>query len=101
MTRLVKTSPNQHMVNRWSNDKEGESKNVNRHDCLVRNEARSGALGGIRTPDTWFRRPVLYPLSYERLNVSSLPDETLAKGRQGYYRRVPAGGTAPRCQSPT
>ncbi len=22
--------------------------------------------GGIRTPDTWFRRPVLYPLSYGR-----------------------------------
>ena len=35
-------------------------------DCLVRNGAKSGAPGGIRTPDTWFRRPVLYPLSYER-----------------------------------
>ena len=39
-------------------------------DCVVRNEARSGALGGIRTPDTWFRRPVLYPLSYERPDVN-------------------------------
>ena len=38
-------------------------------DSLVRNTGRSGALGGIRTPDTWFRRPVLYPLSYERLNL--------------------------------
>ena len=25
-----------------------------------------GALGGIRTPDPRFRRPMLYPLSYER-----------------------------------
>ena len=38
-------------------------------DWLVRNGARSGALGGIRTPDTWFRRPVLYPLSYERTQI--------------------------------
>jgi hypothetical protein len=38
-------------------------------DCLVRNGERSGALGGIRTPDTWFRRPVLYPLSYERVRL--------------------------------
>ena len=38
-----------------------------KQDWLVRNGKRSGALGGIRTPDTWFRRPVLYPLSYERL----------------------------------
>lgn len=30
-----------------------------------------GALGGIRTPDTWFRRPVLYPLSYERFWIRS------------------------------
>ena len=27
---------------------------------------KCGAPGGIRTPDPWFRRPVLYPLSYER-----------------------------------
>ena len=40
---------------------------VTKRDSLVRNGAKSGALGGIRTPDTWFRRPVLYPLSYERL----------------------------------
>jgi hypothetical protein len=39
---------------------------INRYS-LVRNGTKSGALGGIRTPDTWFRRPVLYPLSYERL----------------------------------
>jgi hypothetical protein len=37
-------------------------------DWLVRNREESGALGGIRTPDTWFRRPVLYPLSYERVS---------------------------------
>ena len=40
-----------------------------RRDALVRNREKSGALGGIRTPDTWFRRPVLYPLSYERLSL--------------------------------
>ena len=40
---------------------------VAKRDTLVRDGAKSGALGGIRTPDTWFRRPVLYPLSYERL----------------------------------
>ena len=28
--------------------------------CLV-----ASALGRIRTCDTWFRKPVLYPLSYE------------------------------------
>ena len=38
-----------------------------KQDWLVRNGKKSGALGGIRTPDTWFRRTVLYPLSYERL----------------------------------
>ena len=30
---------------------------VTKRDSLVRNGAKSGALGGIRTPDTWFRRP--------------------------------------------
>ena len=49
---------------------------VTKRDCLVRNGARSGALGGIRTPDTWFRRPVLYPLSYERL-------KPVFRGRRG------------------
>ena len=28
-----------------------------------------GAPGGIRTPDTQFRRLVLYPLSYWRINI--------------------------------
>ena len=41
-------------------------------DWLVRNGAKSGALGGIRTHDTWFRRPVLYPLSYERVITKML-----------------------------
>jgi hypothetical protein len=45
----------------------GPRGNVVIRNCLVRNEVKSGALGGIRTHDTWFRRPVLYPLSYERL----------------------------------
>ena len=31
---------------------------VTKQDSLVRNGARSGALGGIRTHDTWFRRPI-------------------------------------------
>ena len=35
---------------------------------FVRYDRRnSGASRGIRTLDTWFRRPVLYPLSYRRL----------------------------------
>ncbi len=38
-----------------------------KRDWLVQNRAENGAPGGIRTPDTWFRRPVLYPLSYGRL----------------------------------
>ncbi len=33
---------------------------VTNRDCLVRNGARSGALGGIRTHDTWFRRPIAF-----------------------------------------
>ncbi len=37
-----------------------------KRDCLVPNGTRIGALGGIRTPDPRFRRPMLYPLSYER-----------------------------------
>ena len=32
------------------------------------NRRISGALREIRTPDTRFRRPVLYPLSYKRMN---------------------------------
>ena len=43
-------------------------------DYLVLNREKSGALGGIRTPDTWFRRPVLYPLSYERVSALTIPD---------------------------
>ena len=34
----------------------------------VLSTVRSGTPGGIRTPDTRFRRPVLYPLSYRRLS---------------------------------
>ena len=53
---------------------------VTERDVLVRNGKKSGALGGIRTPDTWFRRPVLYPLSYERLlsMLSGRPEECKA-----------------------
>jgi hypothetical protein len=29
--------------------------------------SKNSTPGGIRTPDTWFRRPVLYPLSYGRM----------------------------------
>ena len=36
---------------------------LNKEDCLVRNGGKYGALGGIRTPDTWFRRPIAYVLS--------------------------------------
>ncbi len=34
----------------------------------VLSTVRPGTPGGIRTPDTRFRRPVLYPLSYRRLS---------------------------------
>ena len=67
MTRLATSAPDRHMVTRWSKAKQGEPKRMIPLGCLVQNEGESGALGGIRTPDTWFRRPVLYPLSYERL----------------------------------
>src|SRR5689334_2957385 len=36
-------------------------------DYLVRNGVECGTPGGIRTPDPWFRRPMLYPLSYGRV----------------------------------
>ena len=32
---------------------------------------KSGAPGGIRTPDPRFRRPMLYPLSYRRRQATS------------------------------
>lgn len=37
---------------------------------LFYNNMLYGALGAIRTRDTWLRRPVLYPLSYERAGTS-------------------------------
>lgn len=40
-----------------------------------------GAPGGSRTPDTWHRKPVLYPLSYRRVYI----DYTLAKMAVGRY----------------
>ncbi len=43
---------------------------MTKRDRQVRSREKNGALGGIRTPDTWFRRPVLYPLSYERVRFS-------------------------------
>ena len=57
---------------------------VTTQDSLVRNGACCGALGGIRTPDTWFRRPVLYPLSYEReLEKKSLDERSMPKSSTG------------------
>jgi hypothetical protein len=56
---------------------------LDKRDCLVRNGEESGALGGIRTPDTWFRRPVLYPLSYERVKASISRHERRVKA--GYF----------------
>ncbi len=35
-------------------------------NCIRRSD---GTPEGIRTPDTWFRRPVLYPLSYGRSDL--------------------------------
>ena len=37
----------------------------------IRPPGRNGALGGIRTHDPWFRRPLLYPLSYRRLQMAT------------------------------
>ena len=34
---------------------------------------KNGPDGGIRTPDTRFRRPVLYPLSYVRMKGPNIP----------------------------
>lgn len=43
----------------------------------------SGASRGIRTLDTWFRRPVLYPLSYRRLtSVIIAYGEKIRKGKR-------------------
>ncbi len=40
-------------------------------------------LRGIRTLDTWFRRPVLYPLSYRRLtSVIIAYGEKIRKGKR-------------------
>ena len=36
---------------------------------------RKCALGRIRTYDTWFRKPVLYPLSYESRRHTITPDQ--------------------------
>ncbi len=51
-------------------------------DCLVRNGAKGGALGGIRTPDTWFRRPIAYvPSVHSASQVASF--RTCAKTSDG------------------
>ena len=56
----------------------------------------AGALGVIRTPDTRFRKPMLYPLSYEGKG-STLPAKHLLSGgandekserRRGLVRRL-------------
>lgn len=53
----------------------GPRKNKGLRDLRSRNPLRIkdlyGALGRIRTCDTWLRRPVLYPLSYERVTNCS------------------------------
>ena len=51
---------------------------------FVRYDRRnSGASRGIRTLDTWFRRPVLYPLSYRRLtSVIIAYGEKIRKGKR-------------------
>ncbi len=35
---------------------------------------QTGAPGEIRTPDTWFRRPVLYPAELRALTIYILTD---------------------------
>ena len=39
----------------------------------------TGAPGGIRTHDPWFRRPMLYPLSYGRLRSNYNPSDLLCR----------------------
>ena len=52
----------------------------------------SGASRGIRTLDTWFRRPVLYPLSYRRLtSVIIAYGKKIRKGKK-MSRFCPTGG---------
>ena len=51
---------------------------------FIRYDRRNfGASRGIRTLDTWFRRPVLYPLSYRRLtSVIIAYEEKIRKGKR-------------------
>ena len=55
------------VINIWSKATGDSQMIVTNLDSLIRSGGSNGALGGIRTPDPWFRRPMLYPLSYERL----------------------------------
>ena len=41
---------------------------------IVLETPKVGALGGIRTHDPWLRRPILYPLSYERVRMKFYHD---------------------------
>ena len=63
-------------------------------------EVESGGPGRIRTSDTWYRKPVLYPLSYgpaqcglSRLSMVTQP-EALFNARRAIERA--AGVRAPR-----
>jgi hypothetical protein len=62
------------------------------------NADHEGAPGVIRTPDSWFRKPLLYPLSYGGL-VGSVPTCTSASragsGRLHGLASIFAWSTAP------
>ena len=70
---------------------------------FVRYDRRnSGASRGIRTLDTWFRRPVLYPLSYRRLTSVIIAygkkirkgKRCLAFARQEDTKQIPLSSSA-------
>ena len=43
-------------------------KSGNKNATAKGGEVARGAAGGDRTHDPWLRRPILYPLSYSRIN---------------------------------
>ena len=59
---------------------------------VIRVGGEYGALGGIRTPDPRFRRPMLYPLSYERTRAFSISDRRARPARYPPAAGVPLAG---------
>ena len=70
MARLCEQSSNDSFKDRASIPKEMARPCEQSSNDFFKREGnhsqRNGAPGRIRTCDTWLRKPVLYPLSYER-----------------------------------